>query len=109
MKIKDIPFTITDWSSIDAEHIPGEVAYAEQRIIEDGNVRVRQIEYTPGYRADHWCERGHVLYVLRGELVIELNDGRQFSMTAGNSFQVADGPPAHLVYTENGCTVFIMD
>jgi|GEM_PF-4387406 len=25
-----------------------------------GNIRVRMVEYTPGYLADHWCNRGHI-------------------------------------------------
>ena len=39
-------------------------------------VRVRMVEYTPGYISDHWCNKGHVLLCLDGELETELEDGR---------------------------------
>jgi quercetin dioxygenase-like cupin family protein len=72
------------------------------RTLEVGNIRVRMVEYTPGYLADHWCSRGHVLLVLEGELVTELKDGRIFTLRAGMSYQVttcgqtSDNPSADL-------------
>jgi hypothetical protein len=37
------------------------------------------VEYTPGYVADHWCQKGHVLLVLEGELETVLADGRVYA------------------------------
>jgi hypothetical protein len=68
------------------------------------------VEYTPGYLADHWCDRGHVLLVLEGELVSELRDGRSSTLTAGMSYQVSDfGDPAHRSSTKTGAKLFIVD
>ena len=67
------------------------------------------VEYTPGYRADHWCSKGHVVPVLEGELVTELADGRKFVSTAGSSFVVADDVDTHRAYTEKGTKLFIVD
>ena len=67
------------------------------------------VEYSPGYPADHWCDRGHVLYVLQGELDTELRDGRRFTLRAGMSYQVADGAEAHRSRTQTGAKLFIVD
>ena len=74
-----------------------------------GNIRIRMVEYTPGYLADHWCSRGHVLLVLEGELVTELSDGREFKLIPGMSYQVADDVNPHRSRTENGAKLFIVD
>jgi quercetin dioxygenase-like cupin family protein len=74
------------------------------------NLRVRMVEYSPGYLADHWCDRGHVLYVLEGEMETELRDGRRFTLTAGMSYQVSDfGDAAHRSSTRSGVRLFIVD
>jgi quercetin dioxygenase-like cupin family protein len=71
---------------------------------------VRQVEYSPGYLADHWCDRGHVLYVLEGEVVSELKDGRKFTLRPGMSYQVSDfGDSPHRSFTATGVKLFIVD
>ena len=68
------------------------------------------IEYSAGYVADHWCERGHVLLVLEGELETELKDGRRFRLTPGMSYQVSDrGDAAHRSSTATGAKLFVLD
>lgn len=109
MKIQDVPFFTTDWSKIAATEHKGESGKALWRTLEAGNVRVRMVEYTPGYLADHWCSRGHVLLVLEGELVTELKDGRQFTMRPGMSYQVATDAEPHRSSTVTGAKLFIVD
>ena len=109
MKIQDVPFCFTDWSQIPATQHPGETGMALWRTLEIGNIRVRMVEYSPGYFADHWCKRGHVLLVLEGELVTELEDGRQFTLTPGTSYEVADDVAPHRSHTETGAKLFIVD
>ncbi|MDA0655891.1 MAG: DHCW motif cupin fold protein [Proteobacteria bacterium] len=110
MKIPKLPFTTTDWSKMPAVEYPGESGKAIWRTFELGDLRVRHVEYTAGYLADHWCDRGHVLYVLEGELQSELKDGRTFTLTAGMSYQVSDfGDAAHRSSTEIGAKLFIVD
>jgi quercetin dioxygenase-like cupin family protein len=67
------------------------------------------VEYTPGFVANHWCSKGHILLVLEGELETELADGRVFKMTAGSSYQVADGAEPHRSRTRTGAKLFIVD
>ena len=110
LKIPDSPFTVTDWSGIPVTEHAGEQGKALWKTVNVGDVRVRQVEYSAGYLADHWCDRGHILYVLEGELVSELKDGRQFVLTPGMSYQVSDfGDAAHRSYTRTGVKLFIVD
>lgn len=109
MKIEHVPFETTDWSTVEATEHPGESGTARWRTIERGNVRVRMVEYSPGYVADHWCERGHVVLVLEGELVTELRDGRRFVLGPGVGYQVADGDGAHRSSSSKGVRLFIVD
>ncbi len=110
MKIPTLPFTVTDWSKVEPTHHPGESGEALWRTLNIGDLRVRMVEYSPGYLADHWCDRGHVLYVLEGELESQLKDGRKFTLTPGMSYQVSDfGDAAHRSYTATGAKLFIVD
>jgi hypothetical protein len=110
VKIPPLPFTVTDWRGVPPTIHPGESGEATWRTFAIGDLRVRLVEYSPGYRADHWCERGHVLYVLEGELDTELRDGRCFKLMPGMSYQVSDqGDAAHLSSTRTGARLFIVD
>jgi len=107
--MENIPFGITDWSQIEEERHPGESGFALWRVATFGDIRVRMVEYSPGYVADHWCIKGHILLCLKGELVTELDDGRTFVLTPGVSYQVADDAEAHRSTTTAGATLFIVD
>ena len=109
MNMKDIPFGTTDWSSIERTTHEGERGTAYWRTREFGGIRVRMVEYTPGYFANHWCEKGHILLCLEGELHTELKDGRTVTLKPGTSYQVADGAEAHRSYAPTGATLFVVD
>ena len=109
MKMQSIPFGTTDWSTVEkTEHSGiGGVAYWRTRQFND--IRVRMVEYSPGYLADHWCSKGHILLVLEGELETELEDGRKYLLKPGMSYQVADGAEQHRSSTRIGAKLFIVD
>jgi len=109
MKLADIPFGTTDWSTIDAIEHPGEHGSAFWRTRQFGDIRVRLVDYSAGYLADHWCSKGHILLCLSGELHTELADGRRFLLTPGMSYQVADGAEPHRSSTPTGARLFIVD
>ena len=96
MHMKDIPFGTTDWSTV-------------ERTRDFGGIRVRMVEYTPGYLANHWCVKGHILLCLEGELHTELQDGREFVLQPGMSYQVADDAEAHRSFTAVGARLFVVD
>jgi hypothetical protein len=109
MQITDLPFGVTNWAEIAGEQHPGTTGVATWRTRQFGPVRVRMVEYSPAYLADHWCQKGHFLLVLAGELHTELADGRRFILTPGMSYQVADGAEAHRSSTATGATLFVVD
>lgn len=109
MHLNGIPFGVTDWAAIAPTEHAGTRGHAYWRTQTFGDVRVRMVEYTPGYVADHWCTKGHVLLCLAGELTTELQDGRRVTLHPGMSYQVADGAEPHRSSTETGATLFIVD
>ena len=109
MRLEGIPFQATDWEGVERTEHAGETGHAHWRTRQFGEVRVRIVEYSPGYLANHWCTKGHVLYVLEGELTTELADGRAFVLRPGMSYQVADGAEPHRSRTVTGAKLFIVD
>jgi quercetin dioxygenase-like cupin family protein len=109
MHMQAIPFGTTDWASVETTTHPGDTGTAFWRTQNFGEIRVRMVEYTPGYLADHWCKKGHILLCLEGELDTELEDGRVFKLTPGISYQVADNAEAHRSSTKFGAKLFIVD
>ena len=109
MEMNNIPFGTTDWSSIERTEHAGGTGVALWQTKHFGELRVRMVEYTPGYLADHWCEKGHILLCLHGELHTELDDGRTFTLKPGMSYQVADRAEPHRSSTSTGATLFIVD
>ena len=109
MNMSGIPFGTTDWSTVEPTEHRGERGTATWRTREFGAIRVRMVQYSAGYRADHWCSKGHILLCLQGELHTELQDGRRFILHPGMSYQVADGAEPHRSTTESGATLFIVD
>ena len=110
MKLADLPCGAVDWARVLPTIHPGETGTATARTRAAGDIQLRLVEYSAGYLADHWCDKGHILFVTAGSLTIEHRDGVRHDLAAGASWHVADeGAPAHRVICEHGATVFIVD
>jgi len=109
MEIKAFPFQTLDWSGIEKEEHTGTTGMAHRRVFRMGDIRVRMVEYSAGYFADHWCKKGHIIYCISGEMITELEDGREFTLSQGMTYHVGDNCEAHRSRTENGCRLFIVD
>lgn len=109
MHITDLPFGITDWAVLAPTEHKGETGTAYWRTRQFGAIRVRMVDYSPGYLADHWCTKGHILFCVDGELETELADGRRFVLTPGTSYQVADDAEPHRSSTRTGARLFVVD
>ena len=110
MKLDGVSIGAVDWRQMPAVAQAGETGSATARSRDVGGVQLRIVEYGAGYLADHWCDKGHILFVRAGDLVIEHEDGHRYELGAGMSWHVADDtPPAHRVRCERGATVFIVD
>jgi len=109
MQMPPFAFDTTDWMRLEPTEHAGESGVALWRTREFGALRVRLVEYMPGYRADHWCRKGHILFCIDGELHTELADGRRYTLTAGMSYQVGDDAEPHRSSTTVGARLFIVD
>jgi hypothetical protein len=109
MQMSGIPFGTTDWSLVEPTVHAGARGVARWRTQHFGGIRVRMVEYSPGYVSDHWCSKGHILLCIDGELHTELEDGRTYVLRPGVSYQVADGAEPHRSRTDTGATLFIVD
>jgi quercetin dioxygenase-like cupin family protein len=109
MKMTGFPQSTTDWAHVVPSEHAGETGMALWRTQNFGEIRVRMVEYKPGYAADHWCSKGHVILCLEGELETTLSDGKRFTLSPGQSYQVADGVSSHRSSTRMGAKLFIVD
>jgi hypothetical protein len=109
MKMPSIPMSIIKWNRIPATRHSGDTGFALWRTQMFGDIRVRIVEYSPGYSADHWCSKGHVLFCLSGSLQVELQNGQSFSLVSDQSYHVGDDCSPHRSHTSEGATLFIVD
>lgn len=109
MEIKQFPFQTITWSEIEAEEHSGTTGTAYWKIFNMGIIRVRMVEYSADYIADHWCNKGHIIYCIKGEMTTKLQDGREFILSEGMSYHVGDNSDAHSSVSKNGCVLFIVD
>jgi hypothetical protein len=109
MKMNAPAFVTTDWSTVERVEKTADAGQVFWRTQTFGDVRVRMVEYLPGYVSDHWCVKGHVLFCVSGELHTELQDGRTFTLAPGMSYQVADHAEPHRSTSPRGATLFIVD
>jgi hypothetical protein len=106
---KRIPFETIDWSKVPKTEHRGETGTAIWQTIEYGGLRIRIVEYSAGYMADHWCPKGHIVHCLDGEFVSELQDGGTCTLTKGMTYVVSDGMSPHRSHSKNGVRVMIID
>jgi len=106
---KNIPFQTIDWSAIPKEEFPGESGMAWWQTLKLNGLRIRIVEYSRGYLADHWCRKGHIVHCLEGEFISELQDGREFRLTKGMSYVVSDEMSSHRSICRDGVKLLIID
>jgi hypothetical protein len=109
MKMSSFPFQTLAWENIPKEEHAGISGKAYWQVFMMNDTRVRMVEYSAGYLADHWCSKGHIIFCIEGEMQTELEDGRIFILSKGMTYHVGDGNEAHRSSTKNGCKLFIVD
>jgi hypothetical protein len=109
MDTKAIPFQVIDWTSIPKTEYKGTKGLASWQTLQLQGLRIRIVEYSPGYLADHWCQKGHIVHCLEGEFVSELKDGKKFPIKKGMTYIVSDEASSHRSSTKNGVTLLIID
>jgi hypothetical protein len=106
---KNIAFQITDWDKISASEHKGDTGIAYWKTLQFEGLRIRMVEYSKNYKADHWCEKGHIIYCIEGEMDTELADGRVLKLFKGMSYQVSDELSSHRTSSADGVKLFIVD
>lgn len=104
-----IPFEAIDWSALPITTVPGITGSATMRVVQHEGLRIRMVEYSADYLADHWCRLGHLVFVLEGELINEHEDGRVNVLTAGMSYHVSDGLSSHRSRTKVPVRLIVVD
>ncbi len=109
MRMAQIPFQSINWSSLPAEEQSGETGTSLSRVFDLPGLRIREVEYSAGYLADHWCEKGHIVHCLEGGFISELKGGEKIQLQAGDTYVVSDGMSSHRSFSENGVKLLIID
>jgi len=68
MKMHQHPFETIDWNTIEKIKYPGETGYSLWQTIMMSDIRIRIVEYSAGYFANHWCNKGHVIFCVEGAM-----------------------------------------
>jgi hypothetical protein len=109
MDTENIPFQVISWDEVAKIIHPGSTGTACWQTLQFNGLRVRIVEYSKGYLADHWCHKGHIVYCLDGEFITELQNGDSYKLTKGMSYIVSDELSSHRSVTENGVKLLIID
>jgi len=107
--MNSIPFQIINWAAIEKIEYLGDTGVAYWQTLQFDGLRVRIVEYSKGYLADHWCQKGHIVHCLEGEFVSELSTGEKIRLVKGQTYIVSDEMSSHRSFTANGVKLFIID
>lgn len=107
--MNNIPFQTIDWTSLEKIEYKGETGIATWQTLQLGGLRIRLVEYSGNYLADHWCQKGHVVHCLEGEFITELSTGEKISLSKNQSYVVSDGLSSHRSFSAHGVKLLIVD
>ncbi|MEY5040866.1 MAG: hypothetical protein RLZZ414_401 [Bacteroidota bacterium] len=107
--MSNIPFQTIDWTSIEKVEYKGEIGVAFWQTIQFDGLRIRLVEYSSEYLADHWCQKGHIVHCLDGEFISELKTGEKIKLTKGETYVVSDELSSHRSVSQNGVKLLIID
>ncbi len=107
--MSNIPFLTYNWSAIEKVEHKGETGTSYWQTIQLQGLRVRIVEYSKGYLADHWCQKGHIVHCLEGEFVTELQSGEKFTLSKGMCYIVSDELSSHRSVSKEGVKLLIID
>jgi hypothetical protein len=107
--MSNIPFQTLDWTGIEIVEHKGDTGSAFWQTVQYEGLRIRLVEYTSGYVADHWCQKGHIVHCLEGEFISELSTGEKFTLMRGQTYVVSDELSSHRSASINGVKLLIID
>jgi quercetin dioxygenase-like cupin family protein len=104
-----IPFEIIDWAKVEKTEYKGKTGTSFWQVLQYNGLRIRMVEYSKGYFANHWCQKGHIVHCLEGEFISELETGERDTISKGMMYVVSDGASSHRSTSENGVKLLIID
>jgi|SRR5580704_13618230 hypothetical protein len=107
--MSQIAFQTIDWNTIAKTEYGGETGTALWQTLQYNKLRLRIVEYSAGYLADHWCQKGHIVHCLEGAFDTELETGEMFRLTAGMTYIVSDNLSSHRSISKSGVKLLIID
>ena len=107
--MSNIPFETIDWTTIEKVEYKGETGLAYWQTVQFEGLRIRLVEYSSGYLAYHWCQKGHIVHCLEGEFISELSTGEKIKLNEGETYIVSDELSSHRSVTAGGVKLLIMD
>lgn len=107
--MEKIAFQTIDWSAVQKTDHTGERGHATWQTVQLPGLRIRMVEYSPGYIADHWCRKGHVVQCLSGTFTSEMENGESFILSEGMTYIVSDEMSSHRSITKDGVKLLIVD
>jgi quercetin dioxygenase-like cupin family protein len=106
---KNIPFQTLDWSIVPKIAHTGEQGVSYWQTFQFPGLRIRMVEYSKGYKADHWCKKGHIVHCLEGDFTSELENGETFHLHQGMTYVVSDEVSSHRSISKTGVKLMIID
>ena len=107
--MSNIEFQAINWSIIEPTEHRGATGTSFWRTLQLTGIRLRMVEYSKGYLADHWCKKGHIVHCLEGEFDSELQNGEIIRLTKGMTYIVSDELSSHRSISKNGVKLLIID
>lgn len=107
--MSNIPFQSIDWTTIQKVEYKGDSGSAYWQTVQFDGLRIRIVEYSKGYLADHWCQKGHIVHCLEGSFMTELQTGEKLKLSKGESYVVSDNLSSHRSFSEHGVKLLIVD
>lgn len=109
MTERNIPFQVVDWNLISKTEYKGETGTSFWQTLQLPGLRIRIVEYSAGYLADHWCKKGHIVHCLEGEVITEHESGKKSLLKEGMTYVVSDELSSHRSVCEKGVKLLIVD
>jgi quercetin dioxygenase-like cupin family protein len=107
--MNSIDFTAINWDNVPKIEHAGETGTSFWQTLQFDGIRMRIVEYSKNYIADHWCVKGHIVYCLEGEFESQLKDGEIFSLSKGMTYIVSDELSSHRSVSSTGVKLLIID
>jgi hypothetical protein len=104
-----IPFQTLAWDKIEKTEHKGETGTSYWQTIQMDGLRIRMVEYSENYLADHWCQKGHIVHCLEGSFISELKNGEKVTLTKGMTYVVSDDLSSHRSISSNSVKLLIID